>query len=98
MSKSIADFVLHLGNHNYMSTEAIFITPASYYIFSLKMYVAPFRKDLKRGHCIMCNKPTNSRYIIKGELNDEGELNNVLCICPSATNCEGCKVKFHRKP
>ena len=78
-----------------MSTEAIYITTALYCILSLKMYVAPFRKDLKRGHCIMCNKPTNARYVIKGELNDEGELNNVLCTCPSATNCEGCKVKCH---
>ena len=56
------------------------------------MYVAPFRKDLKRGHCIICNKPTNARYIIKGEENDCGELNDVLCTCPSATNCVDCKV------
>ena len=56
------------------------------------MYVAPFRKDLKRGHCIICNKPTNARYIIKGEENDCGELNDVICTCPSATNCVECKV------
>ena len=59
------------------------------------MYVAPFRKDLKRGHCIICNKPTNARYVIKGELNDDGELNDVLCNCPTCTNCEGCKVNIN---
>merc|ERR1712226_1784232 len=76
-----------------MSTgSAEVIAVASLIIYDIyQMYVAPFRKDLKRGHCIICNKPTNARYIIKGELNDNGELNNVICTCPSATNCQGCK-------
>merc|ERR1712226_527735 len=76
-----------------MSTgSAEVIAVASLIIYDIyQMYVAPFRKDLKRGHCIICNKPTNARYIIKGELNDNGELNTVICTCQSATNCQGCK-------
>ena len=55
------------------------------------MYVAPFRKDLKRGHCIICAKPTNARYATKGEKEEKGG-DIELCTCISATNCQGCKV------
>merc|ERR1712088_1038846 len=76
-----------------MSTgSAEVIAVASIVIYDVyQAYICPFKPDLKRGHCIICNKPTNARYVIKGELNDDGELNDVLCNCPTCTNCEGCK-------
>ena len=55
------------------------------------MYVAPFRKNLKRGHCIICNKPTKASYATKSEKEEQGD-DIKLCTCPSATNCQGCKV------
>merc|ERR1711936_1215667 len=76
-----------------MSTgSAEVIAVASIVIYDVyQAYICPFKRDLKRGHCIICNKPTNARYIIKGEENDCGELNDVICTCPSATNCVECK-------
>merc|ERR1719266_2530033 len=75
-----------------MSTgSAEVIAVASLIIYDIyQMYVAPFRKDMKRGHCIICNKPTNARYATKVEKEEQGD-NVELCTCPSATNCQGCK-------
>jgi len=77
-----------------MSTgSAEVIAVASLIIYDIyQMYVAPYRKDLKRGHCIICNKPTNARYVVKDEMNDLGELNDVICTCIAATNCAACKI------
>lgn len=68
-----------------MSTgSAEVIAVASILIYDVyQTYIQPFRPDIKDGQCILCG-----RYCRAGDAKGEE-----LCECPSATRCDGCKVK-----
>ena len=71
--------------------------------------MSPFRPDLKDGQCMICGKCFRSSgkkqrrgsgsqdsQLMKAkddEEDDEDEDVEELCKCPSATSCEGCKVR-----
>ena len=52
-------------------------------IKKFQVYIQPFRRDRKTGHCIICGKPTKPGFA--------EHTYSQLCTCPSASSCQGCK-------
>ena len=65
-----------------MSTgSAEVIAVASVVIYDIyQQYIRPFRKVLKPGYCIICNRPVR------------GRKHTQICVCLSVSKCPGCKV------
>jgi Na+/proline symporter len=83
-----------------MSTgSAEIIAVASIVIYDVyQAYVAPFRPNLTHGQCIICGKFTQENTA-KMYADSASNLNAgsddqrlELCTCPSAQDCEGCKI------
>ena len=61
-------------------------------------YVSPYRKDLKDGQCILCLKFIREDKKKAAVVDAVGNGETTLCTCPSATKCEGCKVRGRVSP
>jgi len=83
-----------------MSTgSAEIIAVASIVIYDVyQAYVAPFRPNLTHGQCIICGKFTQENTAkmyadSASNLNAGSDDQHLeLCTCPSAQDCEGCKI------
>ena len=69
-----------------MSTgSAEVIAVSSIIIYDVyQAYVQPFRPDLKDNECIICGKPIKAKLGVQ------------VCICPSTSKCEQCKVRAEK--